>query len=173
MQVKRILVPATLAASVLAILGAVVLIKTDGPAAPREVSAASMTGPLRSCTADSGWANQGAKLRAEKKGAFADKARTAPGVRIFNSGDFAYSSQPVDLRGDGSYTFDFGPLPANFAWPSPDLVFSVQWPGDFKGRVLAPQSPEKVVAKPDGSRYLEAVLPVDGASCTGLVLWYY
>jgi hypothetical protein len=167
---RRVLLPAALVAVVLAVLGAIALL---GPGRSSAGPSATAATPLRPCTADATWGQQGAVLRADKKTAVAGHRRAEPGVLIQNAGDFAYPSQPVDLRGTGDYTFDFGPLPANFTWPAPDLAFSVQWPTDFPGRVDPPRQSQKIVVRTGGSRYLEAVLPVGGASCNNLVLWYY
>lgn len=135
--------------------------------------------PGEPCTALPGWTTQGEDLRAGKKAAFQHHPGYAdlPGS---NAGDYAYPSQPIDIHGPSTYTFDFGPLdqdqffnspsPGSHAEPSaPNIALFA--PPDYQVQ-LAPTTEPSIVTK-DGGRYLRQPIELTGdpRPCTQLVIW--
>ena len=43
-------------------------------------------------------------------------------------GNWAYESLPIDVVGNGTYFFDFGPVPASFNYPSNPRGIAFDWP---------------------------------------------
>ena len=44
--------------------------------------------------------------------------------------NWAYESIPIDVKGNGTYLFDFGPVPASFDYPSRPEGITFDWPSD-------------------------------------------
>ncbi|HUY43206.1 MAG TPA: hypothetical protein VMU98_05525 [Acidimicrobiales bacterium] len=86
---------------------------------------------------------------------------------------FAYQSLPVDITGDGNYTFDFGPLLPTFNWPINPFGFAMQWPNSFTGIVRSDPTVNPRTVKINGAQYFQIGVNVTGVSCTGLTLWMY
>ena len=42
--------------------------------------------------------------------------------------NWAYESIPIDVKGNGTYFFDFGPVPASFDYPSSPSGIAFDWP---------------------------------------------
>ena len=43
---------------------------------------------------------------------------------------WAYEPIPIDVKGNGTYVFDFGPVPASFDYPSKPSGIAFEWPPD-------------------------------------------
>lgn len=167
-------------------VGAVVFWRTDlDDARGAQLEAAVAQGPPAAapgepCSAIRGWSStQGERIRAEKKAAYQANPEYAalPGN---NAGDYAYSSQPVDVPGPGTYTFDFGPLdPDQFTYvsgpvsrlhpPGPGIV--LYFPYDYP--VIHSAAAETSIVVKDGARYLRQQIELSGEvrPCTQLVVW--
>lgn len=136
--------------------------------------------PGQPCTALPGWTTQGQQLRAGKKAAFNDNPGYAqlPGN---NAGDYAYPSQPVDIHGPGTYSFDFGPLgkgefvnsplPGSRTDPTAPGI-ELYFPPDNPPRNFTFTAEPSTVVK-NGARYIRQVIQIDDGMrpCTQLVVW--
>ncbi len=56
----------------------------------------------------------------------------AEGARLVREthGNWAYESIPIDVVGNGTYFFDFGPVPQSFNYPSNPKGMAFDWPPD-------------------------------------------
>ena len=70
--------------------------------------------------------------------------------------NWAYESMPIDITGNGTYLFDFGPVPASFDYPSNPKGIAFEWPpdGHFSEVPTTGRVPLPWVAKVSATRFL-------------------
>jgi len=66
---------------------------------------------------------------------------------------WAYESIPIDVKGNGTYVFDFGPVPASFDYPSNPSGIAFEWPPDGRFSEVSTTRPRTVTVR--GKRYLQ------------------
>jgi hypothetical protein len=123
---------------------------------------------LQACPAPANWASEGTTLLQQQE--------TSPSTNETPSGTviqtpFAYPSMPVDVSGDGVYTFDFGPLKSNFNWPTDPFGFGLKSPDNFTGGIQQQLQSSPSVVQINGSNYFQLHVDITNAACTGLILW--
>lgn len=98
------------------------------------------------------------------------EAASTPGVQDV-TGDYAYSSLPIDITGPGKYTIKFGPVDEGFDFPNIQKALDFQQAADFTARVEHAGNPE-MVTDSDGKRYLRADVEIkDVGPCTSFVMF--
>ena len=98
------------------------------------------------------------------------------GKAAANAGGFAYASAPVDYRGPGPYTFQFGPLATDFNYPASPSGVTFDFPADFPGRIRPSSShAAAIVADGKGERDFEVTFEISGdaTACSNLVILLY
>ena len=83
------------------------------------------------------WAAEGAQLILDK-----------------DNGNWAYESVPIDITGNGTHLFDFGPVPASFDYPSNPNALAFDWPSDGHFSVVPANSVMHTVSL-RGKRYFQ------------------
>ena len=68
--------------------------------------------------------------------------------------NWAYESIPLDITGDGTYLFDFGPVPGSFDYPSHPTGMAFDWPPDSHFSVVPGGTPARI-ATLRGKRYFQ------------------
>ena len=107
-----------------------------GLAAASHGSIATSRGPVTTGVASSAqWAAEGAQLVRE------------------THGNWAYQSVPIDIKGNGTYFFDFGPLSASFDYPSNPRGIAYDWPSDGRFSIVGATAPHYVAVR--GKRYVQ------------------
>ena len=88
--------------------------------------------------------------------------------------NWAYESIPVDITGNGTYLFDFGPVPASFDYPSNPKGIAFDWPPDGHFSVVGANTAPRTVAL-RGKRYFQVGVTVFQFSSpyTGYRAWIY
>ncbi len=89
-------------------------------------------------------------------------------------GNWAYESVPIDITGNGTYLFDFGPVPASFDYPSNPRGIAFDWPSDSHFSMLPAGTPTRTVTL-RGKRYFQVGFTVSGFSSPyrGYRAWIY
>ena len=77
-------------------------------------------------------------------------------------GNWAYESLPLDIAGNGTYLFDFGPVPASFDYPSDPGGIAFDWPPAAPQHVASRDA--NVYRDPAGKRYFQVGFTVSGFS---------
>ena len=87
--------------------------------------------------------------------------------------NWAYESIPIDVKGNGRYFFDFGPVPASFDYPSNPSGISFDWPSDSRFSVVGATAPHYVALR--GKRYVQMGFSVSHFSrpYRGYRAWIY
>lgn len=175
------LVTATAVFATLLVVGAVGAWRI-GPSDSGEADLkAAIAEPETPCSTTQDWSStKGERLRADKKAAYQARPEYAgPGS---NSGDYAYPSQPVDIKGPGTYAFDFGPLDpdrfVNFPPPVSDVQppgppIALHFPPDYSASFRPTFDPKPSIVIKNGARYLRQMIVVSGdvRPCNQLILW--
>ena len=88
-------------------------------------------------------------------------------------GNWAYESLPIDVVGNGTYFFDFGPVPASFNYPSNPRGIAFDWPPARFSVVPANTQARTVTLR--GKRYFQIGFTVSGFSSLyrGYRAWIY
>lgn len=139
---------------------------TGTQAAPEPVAVTA--GGTSRAAASAEWQREGERLIADKH----RQAENGPyGTDIANWGDWADQSEPVDIRGAGTYEMRV-PVSADFDPPNSPSAFAINTPPDFTG---AWQVTKNEVRDVDGQRFLVLTLQIDGENVTypGLTFWVY
>ena len=86
---------------------------------------------------------------------------------------WAYESIPIDVKGNGRYFFDFGPVPASFDYPSNPSGIAFDWPSDPRFSVVGATAPHYVALR--GKRYVQMGFSVSHFSSPyrGYRAWIY
>ena len=89
-------------------------------------------------------------------------------------GNWAYESIPIDITGNGTYLFDFGPVPASFDYPSNPRGIAFDWPSDSHFSVVPANTATRTVTL-RGKRYFQVGFTVSGFSSpySGYRAWIY
>ena len=96
------------------------------------------------------------------------------GQLVRDSGrNWAYESIPIDVKGNGRYFFDFGPVPASFDYPSNPSGIAFDWPSDSRFSVVGATAPHYVALR--GKRYVQMGFSVSHFSSPyrGYRAWIY
>ena len=78
----------------------------------------------------------------------------APSSYATRHGNWAYESIPIDITGNGTHLFDFGPVPASFDYPSNPKGLAFDWPSDGHFSVVPANSVMHTVTL-RGKRYFQ------------------
>ena len=78
-------------------------------------------------------------------------------------GNWTYESMPLDITGNGTYLFDFGPVAASFNYPSGPRAIAFDWPSDSHFSMLPGNRPARTVTQ-RGKRYFQISFTVAGFS---------
>ena len=89
-------------------------------------------------------------------------------------GNWAYESIPIDITGNSTYVFDFGPIPVSFDYPSNPRGIAFDWPPDTRFSVVGANKPTRTVTL-RGKRYFQVGMTVFHLSSpySGYRAWIY
>ena len=81
---------------------------------------------------------------------------------------------PLDITGNGTYLFDFGPVPASFDYPSSPRGLAFDWPSDSRFSVVGANTATRTVTL-RGKPYFQVGFTVSGFSSpySGYRAWIY
>ena len=100
----------------------------------------------------------------------------AEGARLVREthGNWAYESIPIDVVGNGTYFFDFGPVPQSFNYPSNPKGMAFDWPPDSHFSVVPANTRARIVTL-RGKRYFQIGFTMSGFSSPyrGYRAWIY
>ena len=87
--------------------------------------------------------------------------------------NWAYESIPIDVKGNGTYFFNFGPVPASFDYPSSPSGIAFDWPSDSRFSIVGATAPHYVALR--GKRYVQMGFSVSNFSSPyrGYKAWIY
>lgn len=141
----------------------------DGTAAASvAVATTPADGTLAAASPD--WAAEGQRLRDSKREA-ASRAPSDTAMKT-NMGDFAYQSEPFDVKGPGTYVLRFADLPEDF---DPNIQYALNLPLDLIADFGMAENPPQLVGR-DGQRVFELEVVINSVSpelYPGVTGWLY